>query len=96
MEQKAIRYMGVFYLPKPQREHGKISEVLRAVAKDVKQIVLGGNTVIYFFVSEVPPHNISFSQVLHTGDQAFFIEVGEYSTARDFGAVQGWLNSHPR
>ena len=91
---KKKNYLGVFYLPTPQREHAKISEILRANAQDVKVIPIGGNAVLYLFATETKPHHISFSQVLHTGDQVFFMEIGEYTTTQDFHTVQGWLNSH--
>lgn len=87
-------YLGVFYLPRPQREHAQITPTLKAVAQDVKLITMGGNCVMYLFASDVLPHNISFARILHTGDQAFFMEIGDYTTTRDFNTVQGWLDSH--
>lgn len=90
----AKHYLGVFYLPRPQREHAQITVTLKANAQDVKVIPMGGQCVMYLFVTETLPHNISFAKILHTGDQAFFMEIGEYTTTRDFNTVQGWLDSH--
>lgn len=90
------RYIGIFKLPNPTREHANIDDVIRSTAKggDFKKIVLGSNTVVYLFDSSEKPHNLTFSRILMTGDEVAFFEIGEYFTATGFRALQGWLNSH--
>jgi hypothetical protein len=95
MEEKQERhYMGVFYLPKPQREHAQLTEALKSVARDVKVVPLGGNCVMYLLISEKPPHLYPVGRIMHTGDHYFFMEIGEYTTTNEFNAVQGWLDNH--
>ena len=90
------RFITLFQLPKPVREHARIDNVIRAAATagDFKKTVLGSSTVLYLFDSTEKPHNLSFSRILMTGDEVAFFEVGEYFTATGFRALQGWLNSH--
>lgn len=90
------RYIAIFQLPNPVREHAKIDDVIRAAATggDFKKTVLGAKTVLYLLDSAEKPHNLSFSRILMTGDEVAFFEVGEYFTATGFRALQGWLNSH--
>lgn len=89
------RYIAIFQLPKPNREHAKIDEVIRdASGNDFKKVVLGANTVVYLFDSSTRPHNFSFSRIMHTGDEVAFFEVGDYFTSDGFRTLAGWLNSH--
>lgn len=87
-------YLGLFYLPKPQREHAQLTPALKTVCGDVKMIPMGGNCVMYLLVSETPPHLYPLGKIMHTGDQYFFMEIGEYTTTKEFNVVQGWLDSH--
>lgn len=87
-------YLGLFYLPKPQREHAELTPAIKTVAKDVKMIPLGGNCVMYLLASETHPHRFPLGQIMHTGDQYFFMEIGEYTTTNEFSVVQGWMDSH--
>lgn len=90
------RYLAVFQLPKPTREHAKIDDVIResATGGDIKKTVLGASTVLYLFDSTERPHKLSFSRILMSGDEVAFFEIGEYFTATGFRTLQGWLNSH--
>ncbi len=90
------RYLAVFQLPRPTREHAKIDDVIRsgATGGDFKKIVLGASTVLYLFDAPRRPHELSFSRILLTGDEVAFFEIGEYFTANGFRTLQGWLNSH--
>ena len=87
-------YVGLFYLPKPQREHAQLVPALKSVACDVRTIPMGGHCLMVLLASEVLPHNFPLGKIRHTGDQVAWFEIGEYSTTMDFGAVLGWLDSH--
>ena len=91
------RYLAIFNLPAPTREHAAIDDVIReASGNDFKKVVLGGKAVLYLFDTATAPHKLSFSRILHSGDEVAFFEVGEYFTADGFRALAGWLNSHRR
>jgi len=86
-------YLAMFWLPKPQREHAKLVEVIRAAAVgDIKQFPITGG-VAFMFESEVLPWNLSFSKILLNGDSRIIFEVGEKVSMDGFGAAQGWLNT---
>jgi hypothetical protein len=91
---KPTHYVGLFYLPKPQREHAQLVPALKTVASDVKVIPMGGNCLMVLLASTTAPHNFPLGGIRHTGDQVAWFEIGEYTTAREFGTVQGWLDSH--
>lgn len=87
-------YLAVFILPKPQREHAQIVDVIRAAsAGDFKQFVFSGG-VAFVYMSATPPWQLSFSRIVHTEDSVLITELGTGITHQGFGAAAGWLNSH--
>lgn len=90
----AKHYLGVFYLPNPQREHAELTTALKTVARDVKVIPLGSNCIMYLLMSETLPHLFPVGRIMHTGDHYMWVEIGEYTTTKEFSAAQGWLDSH--
>lgn len=86
-------YFALFSLPKPQHEHGRIVDVVRAASGgDFKQFIVPGG-IAFVYVSEELPWNLSFSQILHTGDSKLIVEIGEKVHMEGFGAAAGWLNA---
>ena len=86
-------YLAIFGLPKPQREHVGIVDVIRAASGgDFKQFLVPGG-MAFMFESETLPWHLSFSQILHTGDTTLIVEVGENVLLDGYGAAAGWLNT---
>ena len=86
-------YLAIFGLPKPQREHAKIVEVIRAVSGgEFKQFFVPGG-VGFVYDSEELPWNLSFSQILHTGDTKIIVEIGEKVLLEGYGVAEGWQNT---
>lgn len=86
-------YFALFNLPKPQREHIRIVDVIRAASDgDFKQFVVSGG-IAFVYESEHMPWDLSFSQILHTGDSKIIIEIGENLQIDGFGSAAGWLNA---
>ena len=86
-------YLALFGLPKPQREHAKIIEVIRnASGGDFKQFIVPGG-IGFMYESENLPWDLSFSQILHAGDTKLIVEIGEKVQLDGYGAAAGWLNT---
>lgn len=86
-------YLAIFGLPKPQREHAQIVDVIRAASGgEFKQFIVPGG-IAFMYESEQLPWNISFSKILHTGDTKIIVEVGEKVLLEGFGSAEGWLNT---
>lgn len=87
-------YLAVFNLPVPQNEHAQIEDVIRgASGADYKKTVVG-KAVIFIFRSKLPPHALNFDRVLFNSDGVLFVEIGQYASGRNSGALLGWLQSH--
>ncbi|MFN3295218.1 hypothetical protein [Caldimonas sp.] len=86
-------YLAIFGLPKPQPEHAKIVEVIRAASGgEFKQFIVPGG-IGFMYESEELPWNLSFSRILHNGDTKLIVEIGEKVLLEGYGAAQGWLNT---
>ena len=86
-------YLAIFGLPKPEREHVQIVEVIRTASSgDFKQFFVPGG-VGFVYESDVLPWNLSFSQILHTGDTKIIVEIGEQVLLEGYGVADGWLNT---
>jgi len=86
-------YLAIFGLPKPQREHAQLVDVIRtASGGEFKQFIVPGG-IAFMYESENLPWNLSFSKILHTGDTKIIMEVGERVLLEGFGAAEGWLNT---
>jgi hypothetical protein len=86
-------YLAIFGLPKPQREHLGIVDVIRATSNgEFKQFVVPQG-VGFVFESEELPWNLSFSRILMNGDTRLIMEIGERFCMDGYGAAEGWLNT---
>lgn len=86
-------YIAMFWLPRPQREHAQIVDVIRATSVgNFKQFMIPGG-VAFAYESEQPPWQLSFSKILHTGDTKLIAELGDQIVLDGLGAVDGWLNA---
>ena len=86
-------YLAIFGLPKPQREHANIVEVIRAASSgEFKQFFVPSG-VGFVYDSDQLPWNLSFSKILHTGDTKMIVEIGEKVLLEGYGVAEGWLNT---
>ena len=86
-------YLAIFGLPKPQREHAGIVDVIRAASGgDFKQFYIPGG-IGFVYESDALPWDVSFSKILHTGDTKMIVEIGEKVLLEGYGVAEGWLNT---
>lgn len=88
-------YLAVFLLPKPQREHARIVDVIREASNgDFKAAFVGSGTVGYLFSSSLPPWKLDFGKVLMNDDAYLITEVGNAFSQARLGSAEGWLKAH--
>ncbi len=86
-------YLAFFALPKPQREHARIRDVIQAAAVgEIKQFPLPGG-VGFLYESDRFPWQLDFARILMNGDSKMVVEVGDDVCTEGFGAAAGWLNA---
>lgn len=90
-------YLALFNLPKPQREHAQIINVLKDFSGgDYKMAFAGGTCVAYLFSSDKRLRDLSFAKIIMNDDTVLIVELGELFTHQNLRVAENWIAAHQR